>query len=257
LYSYRIVDYDTVTTIDTTLRLAKLLAKFPGITLPSGSLKCKLKHNTIHVIETNGPPVTARSRKLPPDKLKFAKAHFEDLLRRGDIQPSKSPWASPIHLTPKKGAEKGKVWWGLPGLERGHQARQVYPVSNMMDFNVRLEGTTRFTVIDIFWAYNHIPIQPEYIEKTAVITPFGFYEYVVMPFGLRNAAQTFQRFIDNLFWDLPFVYTYLDGILVTSAEGEDYKEQVRQVLKRLNDAGIFINVRKCQYKLPEVTFVGY
>ena len=132
-----------------------------------------------------------------------------------------------------------------------------YPVPNLQDFNLELEGAKVFTTIDIKRAYHQIPIAEDDIEKTAVITPFGLFEYVTMPFGLRNAAQTFQRFLDSLFRDLPHVYVYMDDILITSHDKATHETLVRTVLGRLNDAGIIINVAKCQYVKEKVVFLGH
>lgn len=95
------------------------------------------------------------------------------------------------------------------------------------------------------------------IEKTALITPFGLFEYLVMPFGLKNAAQTFQRFIDSLFRDLDYVFCYIDDILIASRSLEEHIEHVKEVLRRLEAAGLVINLAKCQYAQPEVQFLGY
>ena len=216
----------------------------------------KIKHSTTHVIETKGRPVRARARRLTPEKIKIVKKWFEEALRNGDIRPSKSPWASPLHVTPKKGPEK----WRICGDYRGLNAQTKpdrYPVPNLQDFNLELDGATIFSMIDIKRAYHQIPVAEEDFEKMAIITPFGLFESVTMPFGLRNAAQTFQRFLDSLFRDLPHVYVYIDDILVTSCDETTHKKLMRTVLKRLHDAGIVINIAKCQYMKEKVVFLGH
>ena len=70
--------------------------------------------------------------------------------------------------------------------------------------------------MDLAKGYQQVPINPSNIPKTAVITPFGLFEYIKMPFGLRSSAQTFQRIIDNITRDLDFVFVYLDDILIAS-----------------------------------------
>ncbi len=255
--SYVTVKYETVSTIGgQPAEFTKLLAEFPGLTQPTVRRPCKFIHSTTHVIETTGPPVYARARRLPPDKLKVAKANIEELLQSGDLQLSKSPWASPIHLTPKKGPEK----WRLCGDYRRLNAvtrPDKYPVPNILDFNARLDGSTIFTAIDIKRAYYQIPIAEADAEKTAIITPFGLFQYVSMPAGLRNAAQTFQRFVDGLFRGLDFIYAYIDDVLIASPDTDSHQEHVRTALKRLYDAGIVINASKCQYAQEAVSFLGY
>jgi cleavage and polyadenylation specificity factor subunit 1 len=95
------------------------------------------------------------------------------------------------------------------------------------------------------------------IEKTAMITPFGLFEWLVMPFGLRNAAQTFQRFMDRIFCDLEFVYVYLDNILIALDLRETHEKHVCEVLRWLDSAGLVLNIPKCVFAQSEVNFLGH
>ena len=100
-------------------------------------------------------------------------------------------------------------------------------------------------------------MNPDDISKTAVITPFGLYEWLVMPFGVRNAANTFQRMMDRMLQGLPFVFVYLDDILVASFTEDEHLDDVRAVLDRLREFGLVINPDKSSFCLTEVDFLGH
>ena len=94
-------------------------------------------------------------------------------------------------------------------------------------------------------------------HKTAVTTPFGLFEFLRMPFGLRNAAQTFQRFMDQVLRDLPFAYAYIDDVLIASTTREEHLEHLRAVFERLTAHGIIINPNKCVFGVSELDFLGH
>jgi hypothetical protein len=98
---------------------------------------------------------------------------------------------------------------------------------------------------------------PADVQKTAIITPFGLFEYLFMPFGLMNAAQTFQRLMDRLFRKLPFVFTYLDDHLVASRTLEEHMEHLSQFFQVLQDNGLVINPGKCIFASTSVKFLGH
>ena len=91
-----------------------------------------------------------------------------------------------------------------------------YPVRTLADFNANLHGKTVFSKIDLVKGYHQIPVAPEDVCKTAVITPFGLFLFPHTPFGLKNAGQDFQRLMDSILGDLPRVFVYIDDILVAS-----------------------------------------
>jgi len=177
-----------------------LLAEFPSV-VGDGSDTPRPLHGIQHTVETKGRPLFAKSRRLDPDKLRTAEKEFRALEKAGIVRRSNSGWSSPLHMVPKPDGS----FRPCGDYRRLNTVTEDdrYPLPSIQDFTANLAGCTIFSKIDLVKGYHQVPMAESDIPKTAICTPFGLFEYIFMPFGLKNAAQTFQRLMDKLFRHRP------------------------------------------------------
>lgn len=233
--------------------VAELLNEFKDLT--QATTISRPATGVTHHIITKGPPVSARARRLSPEMLVIAKENFEYLMANGICRPSSSQYASPLHMVKKSDGSYRPC-----GDYRALNASTVpdkYPLPYIHDCANILHNKKVFSKVDLLKAFHQIPINPEDIEKTAIITPFGLYEFMYMTFGLCNAPQTFQRFIDLHFRDLPFVFGYIDDFFIASENEDEHRIHLRIFFERLRQAGLRINIAKCEFFRQELQFLGH
>lgn len=234
-------------------RVADLLKTYRQLLLQP-QYREKPPHNVVHHITTTGRPVYQKPRPLKHQTLKKVIAEFKKQEEQGILQASNSEWASPLVLIEKKGKLR------IAGDYRLLNAQTVpdrYPVPNLHDSVQKLCNMKYFSKIDLVRAYHNIPIAVSDVPKTAIVSPAGLYEYKRMCFGLCNAPATWNRFINSILSDLPFVFVYFDDILIYSITEEEQYKNIEIVFNRLSEHGLTINPEKCEFVVPEIDFLGH
>lgn len=201
--------------------------------------------------------VNRRPYRLSPQERQTVRGKVQELLDANIIRPSSSPFASPILLVKKKD-NSDRMCVDYRELN-DNTVPERFPLPLISDQIARLHGGQYFSVLDLASGFHQIPIAEESIERTAFVTPDGQFEYLAMPFGLRNAPSVFQRAIINALGDLvnTYVVVYMDDVLIVARSADEALERLKTVLKVLSDKGFSLNFKKCKFLKKKVEYLGY
>ena len=235
------------------IQLENLLKKNSDILhpVPGRTKELKLAINT-----GSAEAVRAHPYMIPPKWQAQVKDQIDNLLDLGIIRPSTSPWSSPVVTVKKKdGGVRLCVDYRAVNLITLPDPYLMPLIEEILD---NLASANFISKIDLTKGFHQIPIVNEDIPKTAFCTPWGKFEYLVMPFGLRNGPAVFHRLMDRLLHsDLEFSRDYIDDIVIFSATWEEHCKHIECVLDRLRKAGLTANVGKCQWAQTECEFLRH
>lgn len=203
-------------------------------------------------------PVYTPAYRLPHYQREVVKEIIDDLLAQNVIRQSSSAWNAPLFLVPKKDGG----WRPVIDYRKVNQVtipdRFPMPVLSELLQGIG-EGNSIFTTLDLLSGYWQVCMDERSTEVTAFSTPMGHYEWLRMPFGLRNAPLTFQRLVNNLFAGLlgDSVFAYLDDIIVCSKDIPTHLQKLQQVFERLQEAGLRVKLSKCDFLRSKIKFLGH
>ena len=212
-----------------------------------------LKHNIELLPGTM--PIHQHPYRVSPAKKRIMKEEVEYLLKNGLAKPSKSPWASPSLLVPK---EDGSMRLCTDFRKvNSVTVRDCYPLPRIDDIIDSVGKAKYVTKIDLLKGYYQVELTEKAKLISAFITPFGLFEYQVMPFGMTNAPSTFQRIINSTIQGLKGVYAYLDDIIVVADSWEEHIVILSLLFKRLTEARLTINLKKSTFGHGTVSYLGH
>ena len=237
-------------------KFIKLAQSFPEIM--SHDFRAEtVKHGVVHGIDTgNATPCRTAPRPLGSGpKATLGKAAWMDLLEKGIIERCQSNWSSGLHLQPKPDGTYRPCGDFRQLNEK--TLTDTYPIPHLRYFTAKLNGAKVFSKVDLTKAYHQIPIKKEDRHKTAITTPWGLFQFRRLAMGLCNAAQSFQKMIEDVLRDITGVFVYLDDILVYTQTEAEHERVLRELFTRLRDNGMAISPEKTILGAEQVNFVGY
>jgi ribonuclease HI len=202
-------------------------------------------------------PIAKRPYRMAAPELAELKKQLDELLQKGYIRPSSSPWGAPVLFVKKKDGSM-RLCVDYRALNEV-TIKNKYPLPRIDDLFDQLKGAKFFSKIDLRSGYYQLRIRPEDVPKTAFVTRYGQYEFTVMPFGLTNAPAYFMNLMNKVFMEEldQFVVVFIDDILVYSRSAEEHEQHLRVVLGKLRSHQLYAKFSKCEFWLQKVSFLGH
>jgi hypothetical protein len=194
---------------------------------------------------------------MPPNELAELKIQLQDLLNKGFIRPSATPWGCPALFVKKKDNSLRLCVDYRPLY--AVTIKNKYPLPRIDILFDQLAGAKVFSKIDLRSGYHQIKIRPSDIPKPAFSTRYGLYEYLIMSFGLTNAPAYFMYLMNSVFMQElnKFVVVFIDDILIYSKNSEDHVKHLHVILQQLRDHHLYAQFSKCEFWLDTVKFLGH
>jgi hypothetical protein len=202
-------------------------------------------------------PIAQRAYRMNPQELEELKKQLTDMLSKGLIRPSASPWGSPVLFLDKRDGTI-RLCVGYRKLNEV-TIKNKYPLPKIEDLFDQLNGAKVFSKIYLRTGYHQLKVRESDIPKTAFTTRYDLFEYNIMSFGLTNAPAYFMNLMNKVFMKFldKFVVVFIDDILVYSKTEEEHAEHLRLVLGTLREDQLYAKFSKCEFWLKEVGFLGH
>jgi hypothetical protein len=202
-------------------------------------------------------PISKAPYRMSTPELKELQLQLEELLKKGYIHPSVSPWGAPVLFVKKKDGTM-RLCIDFRQLNKV-TVKNKYPLPRIDDLFDQLKDAKVFSKIDLRSGYHQVRIKDEDISKTAFRTRYGHYEFTVVPFGLSNAPAVFMCLMNGVFRNYldKFVIVFLDDILVYSKTEEEHEQHLRMVLQVLREHQLYAKLSKCSFYQKQIHYLGH
>lgn len=213
----------------------------------------------MNIVLKHKQPFSYRSRRLSFVEKQKLQEILDELLERGIIRESCSPYCSPIVLVRKKNTDKLRLCVDYRELNK-ITIRDHYPIPLIDDHLDSLRSKSYFSCLDLKSGFHHVQVAPSSVKYTSFITPLGQFEYTRMPFGLCNAPSVFQRYINEIFRDLvreKKVLIYLDDILIATDGVSEHLEILEKVFTCTVENLLELRIDKCSFLKQQIVYLGY
>ncbi|XP_068213155.1 uncharacterized protein [Palaemon carinicauda] len=233
--------------------LNSLLTSFQDLCTDDPGTCNLIKHDIL--LEPGTQPIRQPFYRAIGKKLESLRSEVQYLIDHKLAVPSTSPWASPCILVPKANG-KLRLCTDYRRLNKV-TIKNSFPLPRINDILDNISNSKILTQIDLLKGYYQVKLTPKAQSISAFVTPFGLFEYVVMPFGLSNAPATFQRLMAEVIRDLPNVYVYLDDIVIANMTWEEHLHTLSKLFTRLRTVGLTINLAKSSFGQAKVVYLGH
>ena len=213
---------------------------------------------TINDGDPSNPP-SAKVVRLTQSQLAELKVQLQYYLDKGFIRPPGSAYATPVFFVPKP--HTNPIEWRMVCDYRALNKidkRDAYPLPAIDTIIQSLKGAKVFSKLDLTQYFHQIPMHPDHIHKTAITTRYGNYEWLVVPFGLRNAPSAAQRLANTVFWDFldEFLIVFMDDILIYAKTDEEMLHRIQLLLDRCRQWKIHVHPAKCDFFMDQLEYLG-
>lgn len=242
--------------------ILKLCSRFKNI-FYDGNFDLSFSNTVKHKIRTKDEePVYVKSFRHPHHMKKIIQEQIQKLLDDKIIRPSVSPYSAPIWIVDKKNDASGQKKYRMVIDYRRLNEKTVedkYPLPRIEEILDNLGKSCYFSTIDMAKAFHQIEMDPESIEKTAFTVNNGHYEYVRMPYGLKNGPSTFQRVMDNILKEYlhKFCFVYMDDIIIFSKSLQEHISHLKLIFQKIREFNLKIELDKCEFMSKNVEFLGH